>query len=141
MQDFDSSGGLTQDATPHARGLTAKTPLVQSVSSFFRALCRVQDSKPYDNVSEKRCRSCMVCGRSGDAIEMEKVNTYMRLSTPANEPEAITILKRETYLNGLNAGCLLFLTKVVSQAAACDGTRCTTSADDQEVAPGTLPIY
>ena len=64
----------------------------------------------------------------------------MRLSTPANEPEDITNLRREAYLNGLNAGTLLFLTPAVSQAAACDGKKFTTSADNQEVAPGTLPI-
>ena len=30
---------------------------------------------------------------------------------------------------------------IVSQAAACDGTKITTTASGQEVAPGTLPIY
>ena len=29
----------------------------------------------------------------------------------------------------------------MSQAAACDGTRITTTAEGQEVAAGTLPIY
>ena len=31
--------------------------------------------------------------------------------------------------------------KLVSQAAACDGTTVTTSATGQEFVPGTLPIY
>ena len=29
----------------------------------------------------------------------------------------------------------------MSQAAACDGTRITTTAEGQEVAAGTLPMY
>ena len=29
----------------------------------------------------------------------------------------------------------------LSQAAACDGTRITTTAEGQEFVPGTLPIY
>ena len=65
----------------------------------------------------------------------------MRLSTPAIEPEAITNLRKEAYLNGLNAGTLLFLTPDVSQAAASDGIKYTTSADNQEEAPETLLIF
>ena len=30
---------------------------------------------------------------------------------------------------------------MVSQAAACDGTKITKTASGQDVAPGTLPIY
>ena len=29
----------------------------------------------------------------------------------------------------------------MSQAAACDGTTITTTAEGQEIAPGTLPTY
>ena len=83
----------------------------------------------------------MVCGRSGDAIKMEKLNPYRRQSTPANEPETDSNLKREAYLNGLNAGALLFITPAVSQAAACDGTKYTMSADNHEIVPGTILIY
>ena len=35
----------------------------------------------------------------------------------------------------------VFFTPAVSQAAACDGTRVTTSATGQEFVPGTLPIH
>ena len=31
--------------------------------------------------------------------------------------------------------------KSLSQAAACDGTRITTTTIGQQIAPGTLPIY
>ena len=55
---------------PHQRGPNVETPLMQSVSSSFRASYHIQDSKPYENVSEKRCRSCMVCSLSVDAIKM-----------------------------------------------------------------------
>ena len=65
----------------------------------------------------------------------------MRRSTPRGEPEHITRLRREAYENGLNAGCFLFITPAVSQAAACDDTNVTTSATGQEFLPGTLPIY
>ena len=65
----------------------------------------------------------------------------MQRSTPSSEPAHITALRREAYENGLNAGSLLFLTPAVSQAAACDGTRITTTAEGQEIAAGTLPIY
>ena len=64
----------------------------------------------------------------------------MQRSTPQNEPEYITRLRREAYENGLNAGCFLFITPAVSQAAACDGTKVTTSATGQEFVHGTLLI-
>ena len=59
----------------------------------------------------------------------------MRLSTPANEPEAITNLRTKAFLS------VLFLTPAGSQAAACGGIRYTTSADDQEIAPETSPFF
>ena len=99
---------------------------------------------PNQNVSEIRYTGCMVCGRSVDAVKSEKVERYMQRSTPQNaqnEPEHITRLRREAYENGLNAGCFLFITPAKSQAAACDGTKVTTSATGQEFVPGTLPIY
>ena len=58
-----------------------------------------------------------------------------------SEPAYITALRREAYSNGLNAGSLLFLTPDVSQAASCDGTKITTTAEGQEIAVGTLPTY
>ena len=82
-----------------------------------------------------------MCGRSVDSIKMEKFNEYRRRSTPSDEPKEITDLRREAYLNGLNAGALLFLTPAVSQAAACDGNKYTTTASGQETVPGSLPIY
>ena len=66
---------------------------------------------------------------------------YMEASTPKSGPANITTLRKEAYTNGLNAGNLLFIAPAVSQAAACDGTRITTTTIGQEVAPGTLPIY
>ena len=65
----------------------------------------------------------------------------MDRSTPRGEPEYLTKLRREAYVNGLNAGSLLFIAPAVSQAAACDGNSYTTSAYGQEITPGTLPIY
>ena len=65
----------------------------------------------------------------------------MEASTPRSEPTYITALRKEAYINGLNAGSLLFIAPAVSQAAACDGTRISTTAVGQDVAPGTLPIY
>ena len=71
----------------------------------------------------------------------EKMKWYMQRSTPRDEPGYITRLRKEAYENGLNAGCFLFITPAVSQAAACDGTTVTTSENGQEFVPGTLPIY
>ena len=65
----------------------------------------------------------------------------MQRSTPQSELAYITALRREAYSNGLNAGSLLFLTAAVSQAAACDGTKITTTAEGQEIAVGTLSTY
>ena len=125
---------------PLERGPTTETPLMQPVSETFRASFHIQDSLPYDNVSEQQCRGYLVCGRSVDLIKMEKVNEYMRRSTTFSEPKEITDLRREAYLNGLNAGTLLFLIPAVSQAAACDGNKYTTTASGQETVPGILPI-
>ena len=63
----------------HEKGPKMETPLAGPVGDIFRASCHIQGSKPYENVSEKNCKSCMVCGRSVDAIKMEKLNIYMSL--------------------------------------------------------------
>ena len=125
----------------HEKGPRQDTPLVQPITSYFHASYHVQNTMPYQNVSEIRFTGCMVCGRSVDVIKNEKVEWYMQRSTPQNEPEHITRLRREAYENGLNAGCFFFITPAVSQAAACDGTTVTTSATGQEFVPGTLPFY
>ena len=125
----------------HERGPSIDTPLVQSTSGTFYASYHVQNTKPYQDVSQNLHTGCMVCGKSRDQIKAEKVNWYIQGSTPSSEPAYITALRREAYENGLNAGSLLFLTPAVSQAAACDGTRITTTAEGQEIAAGTLPIY
>ena len=83
----------------------------------------------------------MVCGRAINEIKDEKVRWYKERSTPRGEPEYITKLRREAYINAINAGSLLFIPPAVSQAAACDGINYTTSTIDQDVASGTLPIY
>ena len=126
---------------PHKRGPTMETLVMQPVSGVFRAPFHIQDSMPYDNESEKRCRGCLVCGRSVESIKMEKVNDYMRRPTPPYEPKGIKDLRRGAYPNGSNAGTLLFVTPSVSQAVACDCINYTTTANDQEIVPGTLPIY
>ena len=56
---------------------------------------------PYDNLSRQSCTSCMVCGKAVDEIKEERIIWYMERSTPRDEPEFITKLKRE-------AGSLLF---------------------------------
>ena len=125
----------------HERGPSQDTPLVQPVTGGFHASYHIQNSRPYDDLSRQRCTSCMVCGRAVDEIKEEKIRWYMERSTPRGEPEYIPKLRREAYVNGLNAGSLLFIAPAVSQAAACDGNSYTTSAYGQENTPGTLPIY
>ena len=41
-----------------------------------------------------RLTRCLICGRSADTIKEEKVDTYMRRSTPRNEPDQVTKLRR-----------------------------------------------
>ena len=65
----------------------------------------------------------------------------MERSTPRNEPNKRTRLRREAYENGLNAGAFLFLAPTVSQAAACDGSMIKTTADGQDIVPGAFPTY
>ena len=125
----------------HKRGPSIDTPPVQSTSGTFYASYHVQNIKPYQDVSESLHTGCMVCGKSREQIKEEKINWYMERSTPKSEPAYITALRREAYSNGLNAGGLLFLSPAVSQAAACDGTKITTTAEGQEIATGTLPTY
>ena len=126
---------------PHERGPSQDTPLLQTGTSGFHASYHIQNALSYTDVSTQRCASCIVCGRSVDEIKAAKIMKYMEASTPKSEPAYITTLRKEAYTNGLNAGTLLFIAPAVSQAAACDGTRITTTTIGQEVAPGTLPIY
>ena len=125
----------------HERGPSMDTPLVQTATGAFNASYHLQNTRPYQNVSENLHTGCMACGKSTDQIKQEKINWYMERSTPVSEPAYIAALRREAYSNGLNAGSLRFLTPAVSQAAACDGTKITTTAEGQETAVGTLPIY
>ena len=125
----------------HERGPSMDTPVIQPESNGFHASFHIQNASPYTDIGSQRCTSCMVCGKSVDEIKSIKINRYMEASTPKSEPAYITALRKEAYINGLNAGSLLFIAPAVSQAAACDGTRITTTAVGQDVAPGTLPIY
>ena len=112
-----------------------------SVSDNYHASFHTQDVLPYADLIKQRCQSCIVFGKSIDDIKQEKINWYMERYTPKSEPAYITALRKEAYSNGLDAGSLLFLAPAVSQAAASDGTRITTTAYGQETASGTLPIY
>ena len=94
----------------HERGPTLNTPLVQPTVSGFHASYHVQNTRPYQKISEVRYTGCMVCGRSVDAIKKEKVEWYMRRYTPQSEPDYVTRLSGEAYENGLTAGCFLFIT-------------------------------
>ena len=125
----------------HERGPSMDTPLMQPVMGGFHASYHVQNTRPYEIVSEKLFSGCMVCGRSSEAIKKEKAELYVARSKPRGEPEYITRIRREAYENGLNAGALLFITPAVSQAAACDGTLITTTATNQKMVPGTLPTF
>ena len=125
----------------HERGPSQDTPLLQDESSAFHASYHIQGSLRSADISTQRCTSCMVCGKSVDEIKAQKIGRYMELSTPQSEPAYISALRKEAYTNGFNAGSLLFIAPAVSQAAACDGTKITTTASGQDVAPGTLPIY
>ena len=123
----------------HERGPSLDTPMPQTVSDNFHVPCHIQNVLPYADLSCQRCHSCMVCGKSIDEIKQGKINWYMERSTPRSEPACITALRREAYSNGLIAGSSLFSAPAVSQAAACDGTRITTTTQGQETASGTLP--
>ena len=119
----------------HEKGPSLDTPLMQPVFGGSHASYHVQNTRPYENVSEKLYSGYMVCGRSSEAIKKEKVDWYLARSKPRGEPEYITKIRRGAYENGLNAGAFLFITPAVSQAAACDGTLITTTATNQ----GTVP--
>ena len=64
----------------------------------------------------------------------------MRRSTRSGEPEDVMNLRREAYLAGLNTEAF-FIPSAVSQPVAGGGVKYTTCTDNQEVVPGTLPIY
>ena len=70
----------------HEKGPSLDTPLVQPITSDFHASYHVQNTMPYQNVSEIRYTGCMVCGRSVDAIKSEKVEWDMQRSTRQKSP-------------------------------------------------------
>ena len=125
----------------HERGPSQDTSLLQTENSGFHASYHIQNSLPYADISFQRCTSCMVCGKSVDEIKAQKIKRYTELSTPRSEPAYISALRKEAYTNGLNPVRILFIAPAVSQAAACDGIKITTSASGQGVATGTLPDY
>ena len=122
---------------PHESGPVLRKPLAplsQRANSAVSVQYHVQDTVPYKNVSKKMYTSCIVCGRSADAIKREKADEYIRRSTPRGEPGCVTAMRKEAFLNGLNEGSFLFIPPAVSQAATCNGAINTTSADRQDVA-------
>ena len=124
----------------HERGPSQDTSVQRPTSSTFHASYHIQNVQSYADLNNQRCLSCMVCGKSAEEIKRQKTDWYMERSKPRSEPAYITSLRRQAYENGLNAGSLLFLAPAVSQAAACDGTKSTTTIG-QETVPGTLPIF
>ena len=104
----------------HERGPSLDTSLMQPTMGGFHASFHVQNTKPYEDMSNKLYSGCMVCGRSSEAIKKEKVEWYVARSKSRGEPKYITKIRREAYENGLNAGAFLFITPAVSQAAACE---------------------
>ena len=81
---LDSPMSLPQ----HEKGPSLDTPQTQTTRVEFLASYHVQNTMPYQNVSEIPYTGCMICGRSVDAIKNEKVEWYMRRSTRQNEPES-----------------------------------------------------
>ena len=125
----------------HEKGPFQDTPMTYPTSSTFHASYHIQNVRPYADLSNQRCLSCMVCDTSKEEIKKQKTDWYMERSTPHSEPDYITTLRRQAYENRLNAGSLLFLAPAVLQAAACDGTKITITTTGQESVPGTLPIF
>ena len=81
----------------HERGPSLDTRMPQSVDACFHASYHIQNVQPYADLSNQRCLSCMVCGKSVEEIKQGKVNWYMEKSTPRSEPAYITALRREAY--------------------------------------------
>ena len=71
-------------------------------------LLPLQNIAPYKNLNTKRYARCIVGRRSVVATEEESADWYMKRSTPRHEPEQVTKLRAEEYINGLNAGSFLF---------------------------------
>ena len=142
LQDVIACSGVSNvPPLEHERGPSQHTPLIRPTDAIFHASYHIQNTRPDQNVSKVRYTAYVVCGRSVDAIKRKKLEWYMQRSTPSDEPEQVTRLRKEAYENGLIAGSFLFLTSAVSQAAACDGRTLTTTANDQQIAPGTLPTF
>ena len=123
---------------PYERVPSRHIPITETAESGIRACYYIQNTTPYENVSEVRYTGCMVCGRSVEAIKKEKVSLYLEKTTRIDEPEYITKLRKAAYESGLNAGSFLFLAPAVSQVAGCDRTMITTTTDGQDIARGTL---
>ena len=115
-------------------------PLLQPPNAGFNVSYHIQDTFPYENVSTKTYTSCIACGRSADAIKKQKADEYIR-STPRDESTYVTKLRKEAFLNGHNVESFFFIPSAVSQAAAYDGSTITTTANGQDIATGTLPLF
>ena len=72
--------------SPHERGPSQDTSLLQTGTSGFHASYHIQNALPYTDISIQRCASCMVCARSVDEIKAAKIMKYMEASTPKSEP-------------------------------------------------------
>ena len=57
----------------HERGPSVETPLPPQVSGTFRGSFHMQNARSYDNLSTTRCTSCMICGKTVDEINDDKV--------------------------------------------------------------------
>ena len=84
----------------HEKGPSLDTPMPQSAGNNFRASYYIQSVQPYADLSNQRCLSCMVCGKSVDEIKQEKMDLYMESPyTPErtylhNSPGTGSVFKR-----------------------------------------------
>ena len=76
----------------HERGLSLDTPMPQLVNYNFHASYHIQNVQSYADLSNQRCLSCMVGGKSVDEIKQQKINWYMERSTPRDEPSTLRAL-------------------------------------------------
>ena len=67
---------------------------------------------------------CIICGRNYEKNEVTAVLGYLEATTYRDETYGERLRRREAYLAGMDQETVLFVTRGVSQAAACDDNYC-----------------
>ena len=105
---------------------------IQEMSVRMPAFCGQPNTAQYED--------CIVCGRNYEQIKETVELSYLKKTAYRSETYRKRLRKRNAYLARMDQGTVLFVSRGVSHAAACDGNyyQILMQGDNTNPSPGVL---